>query len=58
MSMGDRIFWGIVIFVFVCLFWLKYLERFLPMWFGAIVAMIVFFAVLAVTRPKKVGRRS
>ena len=24
MSIGDRIFWGIVTFVFVCLFWLKY----------------------------------
>lgn len=56
MSMGDRIFWGIVIFIFICLFWLKCLERFLPMWFGAIVAMIAFFAVLGVTRPKKVGR--
>jgi len=55
--MGDRIFWGIVTFIFVCLFWLKYLERFLPMWFGTIVAIVAFVAVLGATRPKRARRR-
>lgn len=58
MSTGDRIFWGIVTFIFVCLLWLKCIERFLPMWFGTIVAVIAFLAVLTATRPRvKTSRR-
>ncbi|MCR4401510.1 MAG: hypothetical protein NUW12_01820 [Firmicutes bacterium] len=52
MSTSDRIFWGVVTFVFVCLFWLKFVERFLPMWFGTIVAIGAFLGVLAFGRPK------
>lgn len=55
--MGDRVFWGAVLFVFICLFWLKYLERFIPMWFGTIVAVAAFLAMVVVARPKRSGHR-
>lgn len=58
MSIGDRIFWGVVTFVFVCLLWLKYLERFLPMWFGTIVAIVAFLAILSAGRPRAKASRN
>lgn len=58
MAVADRIFWGIIAFIFVCLFWLKYLERFASIWVGAFVAALTFAGILAFARPKGEASRS
>ena len=44
MSTGDWIFWSILSWIFVNLLWIKFVERFVPLWVGTIVATI--FALL------------
>ncbi len=55
MATGDRVFWGVITFVFVCLFWLKYMEKFLSIWIGAAVGVAAFMAVLRMTRSRGEG---
>ena len=53
MEFGDRLFWGIMVFIGISLIWLGLLEDFLPMWVGAIVGIMGFFATIKyVPRPK------
>ncbi|MEW6229459.1 MAG: hypothetical protein AB1700_15440 [Bacillota bacterium] len=52
MAIGDRIFWGVVTFIFVCLLWLKYLERFLSIWVGAVAGVLGLMTVFTLTRPR------
>ena len=37
---GDRLFWGILIFIGAIFLWLGILERFAPIWIGAVVGFI------------------
>jgi len=54
MEMGDRIFWGGILFVSVIFVWLGLLERFIPLWVGAGVGILAFFAILIYgPRPKE-----
>ncbi len=45
MTLGDRIVWGIFAFVGTIFLWLGLLERFVPLWVGAIVGVIAFLAI-------------
>ena len=47
MTWGNWLFWGIMAFVGIMLLWLGVLELFIPLWVGAIIALIVFIALLA-----------
>ena len=47
MTWGNWLFWGIMAFVGIFLLWVGVLELFIPLWVGAIVALIVFIALLA-----------
>lgn len=49
-------FWGIILFIFICLLWLKYLERYLPIWVGAAVGLALFVTVVR-GRSMRPGRR-
>ncbi len=53
MEFGDRLFWGIMVFIGINLFWLGMLEEYLPMWVGAIVGIIAVLATIKfVPRPR------
>jgi len=53
MEFGDRLFWGIMIFIGINLFWLRFLEEYLPIWVGGIVGIVALFATIKfVPRPK------
>lgn len=46
MTMGNWLFWGIMIFIGVNLIWLGLVERFVPQWVGAIIGFLLFLAIL------------
>lgn len=52
MTWGNWLFWGIMAFVGIVLLWVGVLELFVPLWVGAIVALIVFI-VLIVWGPRE-----
>jgi len=53
MGFGDRLFWGIIIFIGVTLFWLRFLEVYLTLWIGALLGAIVGLAFIKYCpRPK------
>lgn len=45
MTLGDRIVWGIFAFIATIFLWLGLLERFVPLWVGAIIGVIAFIAI-------------
>lgn len=46
MTWGNWLFWGIMAFVGIIFVWLGLLEKFAPLWLGAIIAFGVFLALL------------
>ncbi len=53
MAFGDRLFWGIMIFIGVNLFWLGLLAGTIPMWVGTIVGVLGSLAMIKYgPRPK------
>ncbi|NSW75809.1 MAG: hypothetical protein HPY68_03375 [Candidatus Atribacteria bacterium] len=38
MSTGDWFFWSILSWIFFHFFWLKFVEKFVPLWVGTIAA--------------------
>lgn len=53
MEFGDRLFWGIMVFVGTILLWLGVLERIAPLWVGAIIAALASFTMVKYgPRPK------
>jgi hypothetical protein len=38
LKLSDRITWSILLWIFFNLLWLKFLEAFIPIWIGAILA--------------------
>ena len=38
MKMGDWLFWAIITWIFANFIWLRFVEKFVPMWVGAVVA--------------------
>ena len=56
MTFGDRLFWGIMVFIGINLFWLGILEDYLSMWFGAVAGILGTFSVIKFApRPKVEG---
>ena len=41
MTVGNWLFWSIMVWIGFNFFWLKFLERFVPQWVGAICATLV-----------------
>jgi hypothetical protein len=46
MTWGNWLFWGILAFVGIIFLWLGLLERYLPLWVGAIAGFVVFLTFL------------
>jgi len=46
MEFGDRLFWGVMVFIGINLFWLGTLEEYLPMWVGAAVGIMGLLATI------------
>ncbi len=54
LKLTDRITWAVLLWIFFNLLWLKFLERFVPMWAGALIATVAAAAfVLFGPRPKE-----
>jgi len=53
MEFGDRLFWGIMIFIGINLFWLGVLQKFVPIWVGTIIGILAAVAfIIYCPRPK------
>jgi predicted small integral membrane protein len=46
MTIGDRIFYSIVSFLFVFFLWVGVLEHYLPLWGCLIVGAIIFYVLI------------
>lgn len=56
MNTGDRVFWGMMIFIGVILVWLAGLEKIIPLVVGTIIGVAAFLILLIYgPRPKKAG---
>ncbi len=40
LKLSDRITWSVLVWIFINLLWLKFLEVFLPVWVGTIIATL------------------
>ena len=47
MKLSDRITWAVLLWIFVNLIWLKFLETIIPQWVGAIVITAAAVALVA-----------
>jgi glycerol uptake facilitator-like aquaporin len=45
MTMGTWLFWGIMAWIGCNFFWLKFVERFVPQWVGALIATVTAMAL-------------
>ena len=54
MVFGDKLFWGIMLFIGVNLFWLGVLEDYISLWFAPIVGTIGTLSVIKFIPPPKV----
>ncbi len=45
MARGEWLVWGIFAFIGTIFLWLGLLERFVPLWVGAIIGVIAFIAI-------------
>lgn len=45
MTWGNWLFWSILAFVGTIFLWLGLLERFVPLWVGAIIGFVVFLTL-------------
>jgi hypothetical protein len=50
LKLSDRITWSVLIWIFVHLLWLKFLEAFLPVWVATIVFTLAAAAFIAFGR--------
>jgi len=41
MTMGNWLFWSIMVWIGINLIWLRFVENFLPQWSGVIVATVI-----------------
>lgn len=46
MTWGNWLFWGILVFLGINFLWLGLLEDYIPLWVGAVTALIAFLALL------------
>jgi hypothetical protein len=47
MKMGDWLFWSIITWIFANFFWIRFVEKFVPMWVGAVVATALAVSLFA-----------
>jgi hypothetical protein len=40
LKLSDRITWSVLLWIFVNLLWLRFLEAFVPVWVGTIIATV------------------
>ena len=45
MTMGNWLFWAIMVWIGFNFVWLKFVERFVPQWVGAIIATVIAMAL-------------
>lgn len=45
MTSGNWLFWGIIAWIGFIFIWVGTLERFAPIWVGAIIGFFIFFAL-------------
>ncbi|MGQ9616367.1 MAG: hypothetical protein ACUVWJ_08180 [Spirochaetota bacterium] len=43
MTMGNWLFWSIMSWIFFNFLWLRFVEKFIPQWVGAIIATVIAF---------------
>jgi predicted small integral membrane protein len=53
MVFGDKLFWGIMLFIGINLFWLGVLEDHIPLWLAPIVGVIGTLSVIKFVPPPK-----
>lgn len=54
MTMGNWLFWSIMSWIFFNLLWLRFVEKFVPQWVGAIIATVIAFLLFKYgPRPKE-----
>lgn len=54
MSNGNWRFWGIIAWIGTIFIWIGVLERFAPIWVGAIIGFLIFIAIYKYgPRPKE-----
>ena len=54
MTTGNWLFWGIMVWIGFNLVWLRFVDRFVPQWVGAIIATLMAVALLKYgPRPKE-----
>ena len=46
LEIGDGIFYSIISIIIIVLLWLKYIEKYLPLWLALIVWGIVFVFII------------
>lgn len=46
LKLSDRITWSVMLWIFVNLLWLKFLEVFVPVWVGTIIATLAAAAFI------------
>ena len=47
MKLSDRITWAVLLWIFLNLLWLRFLEAFIPQWVGAIIITAAAVALVA-----------
>ena len=53
MGFGDRLFWGIMLFIGINLFWLGVVEEYLSIWFAAVLGLVALVcAIKYLPKPK------
>ena len=40
LKLSDRITWSVLVWIFINLLWIKFLEAFVPVWVGTIIATL------------------
>ncbi len=54
MTVGNWLFWAIMVWIGANLFWLRFVEKLVPQWVGAVIATLVAAALLKYgPRPKE-----
>lgn len=54
MTVGNWLFWASMVWIGINFVWLRFAERFVPQWIGAMIATVVAMALLKYgPRPKE-----
>jgi predicted small integral membrane protein len=45
-SRGDRIFLGMILLILIHLLWMRFIEKYLPLWFALIISLILLIIIV------------